>query len=346
MQAAQPDGALKRFTLVAAEACGGFRLARFVSRRGLLVLTYHRVSEAHERKRRRPPDTVYADEFDRQVGYLKRHCHIVRGLELREFITNKVPLPPNSVLITFDDGYRNNYKTAFPILRRHDATALFFISTGFIDEPASHLWLERLDAALDGWPESALAQWLTERRQVPAQRQIRDAVRHWLKHTPADARNAAVAELRESAPQPVAQLDDDTLPMSWDQVREMAAARMTFGGHTVSHQILAATSVDRARTEVQQCRYRIESELQTSCWSFSYPNGEPDDFRNEDKESLREAGYLCAFTQVDGVVTTASDRYALPRVPVPDSGDFRVFQSRASGLYSNAKAFALSIAGR
>lgn len=328
---------VKSVGLTLADYCGGFRFGRYATRDQLLVLTYHRVLPTQARGRGpRPPDTVYADEFEAQISYLRRFHHIVTGTTLLQFVRGNQPLPPNSVLITFDDGYRNNYLCAFPVLKKHEASALFFIATGFLDDPETHIWFDRLDAALAAWPARSLDQWIG-RRLLQITPRTASALRRWLKYSPAETRNEAVSELERSAPGPRPTLDEDTKPLLWTQAREMAAAGMTFGGHTMSHQILAGTSVGKARDEVVRCRRVIENQLQIACWSFSYPNGEREDFRDEDKDSLREAGYLCAFTQIVGLIRPGhglGDPFALPRVPVPSNGNLRVFKSRASGLYA------------
>jgi peptidoglycan/xylan/chitin deacetylase (PgdA/CDA1 family) len=224
--------------------------------------------------------------------------------------------------------------SAFPVLTRHGASALFFIATDFLAEPETHIWFDRLDAALAGWPAASLDDWIGA-RLLPVTSRKASTLRRWLKYSPAEIRNDVVSELERLAPTAPATLYEDARPLLWTEVREMAAAGMTFGGHTASHQILAGTSVEKARNEVVRCRRTIENELQVSCWSFSYPNGEREDFREEDKRSVREAGFLCAFTQIVGLVHREGldDRFALPRVPVPSSGSLRVFKSRASGLH-------------
>jgi hypothetical protein len=79
-------------------------------------------------------------------------------------------------------------------------------------------------------------------------------------------------------------------------------------------------------------RRKIEEEIGKSCWLFGYPNGQRQDFRPEDEASVREAGYRCAFTQIPGAIGQHADPFRLPRIPVPDTGDIRIFRSHVSGL--------------
>jgi len=125
--------------------------------------------------------------------------------------------------------------------------------------------------------------------------------------------------------------------MSWDQVRSLAAAGMTIGSHTANHQILAAVSPAEANAELLLSRKRIEQETGQACWCFAYPNGELRDFRPSDERAARDAGYSCAFTQVEGVISNHSPRYALPRVPVPSTGDLKLFEAYVSGSHQFVK---------
>jgi peptidoglycan/xylan/chitin deacetylase (PgdA/CDA1 family) len=120
--------------------------------------------------------------------------------------------------------------------------------------------------------------------------------------------------------------------MSWGEVREMADAGMLIGAHTVTHQILAGASPEDVRHELAASRAAIEANVGRDCWCFSYPNGEAADFREVDRRLLQACGFECAFTQVPGFVDRRADRYALPRLAVPSTSNFRLFLTRVTGL--------------
>src|SRR3990167_7738441 len=117
----------KSATLTLLDA-GGFRLARRLSRRRPLVLTYHPRIPDSVPSGKRPENIILASEFEEQIAHIVRHHHVVSGAELRAHVCRGTTLPPNSVLLTFDDGYLNNYQYAFPILRRYGVPATFFLT--------------------------------------------------------------------------------------------------------------------------------------------------------------------------------------------------------------------------
>jgi len=311
-------------------AAGVFHLARRLARGRLLVLTYHHILPRPDR----PPDdravnVLYVDEFERHLAYLTRHCHVVSGDELRAHLRGQ-PLPPHAILITFDDGYRNNYEYAFPLLQRYGAPAVFFLTSGFIGDRSGRLWFDRLDAAIAAAP-AAVAAWLRAHTSFDVSL---DEFRRVAKRLSSSARDALVAGVEQAADSaeeaPFAK--ERVEPMSWDDVREMADAGMLIGAHTATHQILAGSARDEVVTELSTSRAAIQAQTGRECWCFSYPNGEAADARDADAALVKACGFECAFTQVPGFVDARANRYALPRLPIPSTANFGVFLTRASGL--------------
>lgn len=69
-------------------------------------------------------------EFEKQMRYLKANYNIVKLSEIKEFIFKKQDLPSRSVAITFDDGYEDFYKNAFPVLKKYKIPATIFVMAG------------------------------------------------------------------------------------------------------------------------------------------------------------------------------------------------------------------------
>ena len=311
---------------------GVFRLGRALCRRSLIVLTYHRVI-AKTPYDTRPSSSVFSCEFEEQIEYLVRRYHIAKGEEVRSLICEGGSLPSNSVLITFDDGYENNYTRAFPVLQRYGATATFFLTTGLIGRAQASLWFDDLDSLLSTNSIRPVIERL-KALGLPAGVENERGVRKWIKGLSRQPRENAIETLKKclgyAYPTNTAEITD---LMTWEQIREMSNAGMTFGSHTDSHQILASGTPEEMEHELLHSRLKIESETGRPCWAFAYPNGESGDFDGSHKVALKAAGYACAFTQIPGFVDASTEHYALPRIPIPDSGDIRVFASRVSGVH-------------
>ena len=328
----------RRAVLRAFRATGLFSLGRHLSRRALPVLTYHHVVEDRPGADAPLSDSVTVAQFRQQLSYLAAHYHILDGAGFCRFLDGQAVLPSNSVLITFDDGYRNNYELAARLLAEFGATALFFITSGFLDDQGGRLWFERVDQLLSAHPETTVQAWIRRRGLPPAVQNRRD-LRHWMKRQDRRERDALLAALETDLESSVAAAPrPETAPMTWDHVREMAAAGMTIGAHTDSHQILGVAAPETVHRELTRSRRRIEEETGRPCWSFSYPNGGRDDFGDRDVAAVEAAGFSCAFTQIPGFVSGRSTRYRLPRIPVPTQVDFDSFLSRLTGLHHTVES--------
>jgi peptidoglycan/xylan/chitin deacetylase (PgdA/CDA1 family) len=333
-EGAQPSRArrlAKALGLTALQGTGLVRLSDVLSCGRIRALTYHRVVERPQRAQsRRPSNTVYSDEFAAQMSFVARNYQVPSADDLRAIIEGRKAAPRGCVAITFDDGYENNLLHAVPILRRLGLHAIVFVTTNFIGKPTQSLWFDRLDALLAVVPCAEL---------VPRLRQLhrsfatvtKQTVRVHFKRTAAALQTRVLTELENVFRPPVPDRSA-AAPMSWDQVRETVAQGITIGSHTANHQILAAVSPDEALRELTISRERIEAEIQRPCWCFAYPNGTREDFRIEDEAAVAQAGYSCAFTQISGSFDAATPRYRLPRIPIPENGDLRVFRLHVSGL--------------
>ena len=325
-------GIAKTVTFCLLSSAGLFRLGRALSRRSLIVLTYHRVV-AKDQSGARPSNTLFNCDFEKQIEYLVSRYHITRGEEARLFLSGEGNLPTNSVLLTFDDGYENNYAQAFPVLQHYSATATFFLTTGLIGRNHASLWFDELDSLLSTNSISPVIECL-KAVGLPAGVENDSVVRKWIKGLPRQPRENAIETLKDRLGNAhFSRRADITDLMTWEQVREMANAGMTFGSHTESHQILASANAEEIEDELLNSRLKIEGETGRPCWAFAYPNGAVGDFEVSHIEALKAAGYACAFTQIPGFVGPGMDPYALPRIAVPDSGDIRVFASRVSGVH-------------
>ena len=278
--------------------------------RGLLALTYHRIGTPGDAPLDRAMWDATLEDFDTQVAFLARNFDIVGPADVS-------PRPAGRhVLVTFDDGYRDNYTHALPILRAHNATATFFLTTGFLDRPRlawwdEIAWMVRTSAAATAPTGSRSTATARPRRSSDPARSRQDA--------PGQQREDFIDRLGAgtgAGRAPAAAAAEQW--MTWRMARELLAAGMTVGGHTVSHPILARLDEDAQRAEVVACRARLEAELGIPMRWFSYPNGDGGSFDARTRAIVAEAGVELAFAFHAGFVrrSDAWDPYALPRIAV------------------------------
>jgi peptidoglycan/xylan/chitin deacetylase (PgdA/CDA1 family) len=288
--------------------------------RGLLVLNYHRIGDAS----RTPFDagvfSATAAEFDQQLAWLQRNADVVGLPDLQDVFRS-----PNrrAVLLTFDDGYRDNYELALPLLQKHRLPAAFFITTGFIDDRTIAWWDEiawMVKSAghhrLPSRPEFAnldVSQWAAGKSD--------DVIRRVLaayKSLPTAQASELLEELAEATGSGRCPRDDESTPwMNWGMIQEMHAAGHAIAGHTVTHPLLSRCSEEQQREEISNSKRRIEETLRAPIQGFSYPVGIPGSYTDVTARLVREAGYQWAFSFQGGYVDfsrSIPDAFRLPRV--------------------------------
>lgn len=335
-----------------AHAPGGRRpwLARTCRRAGLLplagrlrallrgdvrILAYHRVLDSAE-----PADFSFdvdlisasAEAFRGQMLHVRRHFVPMRFDELADLLDRGRRPPPGALLISFDDGYDDNYEIAFPILRELDLSAMFFVSTGHIDSgaPYAYDWLvhmlcstraERLDL-----PELRID--LPMPPDLHGRRELARRVLDRIKTLDAAGQHALIARLEREWGVPRASGHDRCRPMRWDDLRRMQRAGMEVGSHGIEHRMLSKLPAAEMEREVSGSKRTLERELGCRIDVLSYPVGGADAYDAEVIRAAREAGYRLACSyQVGTDAATAETRYCMRRIPVERTMDASWFEA-------------------
>lgn len=302
---------------------------------GVLCLNYHRIGSANGSPFDHGLWSADEEAFDFQVRFLKSYADIVRPEDLSEVRTRNAG---RFILITFDDGYRDNFTAAFPILKRNGVPATFFIGTGFLDSPKLPWWDEiawmiRTSAK----QKTAVPPWVPETipLDTPKSPHREEAVRIFLrafKAMPSTENAAYLTALSEAlgTGRYVEKIPNE-LWMTWDMVREMRANGMSFGGHTVSHPILSRMPHDQQFQEIVECGRRFEKELGEPMRWFSYPVGSANSFDARTRDSLKRAGVTFAFSYYGGYRTFGNwDDYDIRRVAIESYTSPALFKSIVS----------------
>lgn len=283
---------MKEAVLDALRASGVFAAIRTANRRKFLIVTYHRFSAAPA------PGKTSAAALSEQLQYLRAHYTIVPLPAIERHLTQGDPLPAAAAAITIDDGYRDAYEVAFPILRRYGAPATLFAATDFVDG-RDWLWTDKLryvETRLQGRKRLNAGLLNEELKRVPA----------------ADRAQRIAAIARENGVALPASPPADCQPMTWSQAREMDAAGVEIGSHTVTHPILPLMTSEQIARELRESRRRVEEELDRPVTSFCYPNGDHD---ARVRDEVERAGYRVAVTTRPGLNgADASDPLTLKRV--------------------------------
>lgn len=285
---------------------------------GVLVLNYHRVSNDEQSIFDRGLRSSAIDAFADQVRFCKRHFDVIAPGDLPDVLAHR---RGRYVLITFDDGYRDNYEVAFPIVKTMGVPATFFVATGFIDTPRVPWWDDIAWMVRSSRRRAAvLPRWFPE--PVPFDEPDRErAIRTLLRAYKAMSTDRTEAFLQDIEEAIGAERHDphacDHWWMTWDMLRDMQASGMTIGGHTVNHPVLARACRTIQQREIEGCSQRLARELGQPMRYFSYPVGGCGSFDAITRECLRQVGVQYAFSYYSGYRRFADwDDYDVLRVPV------------------------------
>lgn len=297
---------------------------RALRNRDLRILAYHRVMAAPD------PSTFDFDlelistspeRFRQQLLHIKQRFHPMRLGDVLQAIDAGKPLPANAVAVTFDDGYDDNYRIAFPILRELGIPATFFVSTGHIDSgrPFGYDWLVHM--ILRSTEVRLVLPELDIDVAMPTMRQERRAlathVLSNMKNIDDISQENLITRLEKKWHMPSAVTPQDCRPMNWTQLREMHAAGFEIGSHGVHHRMLSKLPLAEMEREIRGSKLTLDRELGSEATLMSYPVGGDRAFDDHVIKATREAGFRLACCYICGTnPQPLTNRYALYRLPV------------------------------
>ena len=276
----------------------------------ITVLTYHRVAplEAAEMLDEGVVD-VTPEQLEGQLTFVRRWFGVVSLDQLSAYARGCGSLPPNPVLVTFDDGYRDNHDVALPILLRHGVRATFFVATDYVEERRI-FWWDRVAHLLKRSARRRVAVEYPERLELPlhdaaarrksirqVQRIIKDRSGLDLARLMGDLERATGVVLDEATERRMA----DELVMTWEQVVALRRAGMDVQSHTCSHRVLQTLGPLELSHELRDSRKKLEDVLGEPVRAISYPVGKSLDAAPHVKRAVRDAGYQLGFSNANGI---------------------------------------------
>ena len=286
---------------------------------GVRILVYHRVGPS------RVDDgmTVSQMVFDAQLRYLAKHYSVVSLDQIAAILRGERPIRYGLIALTLDDGYRDNYTRAWPILARYGMPATIFVTVGPLDGEVS-LWTEEIREAL--WASSGetldlqAMGWGSWPLSTDAERlACLHAVKQRLKVLPDAERQKTNRDIIQRLGSRGKTAVQEQM-LTWDMVREMSKRGITIGAHTVSHKILTQIVPQEVDWEIRESKHRIEQRLGEPVRHFAYPNGTSADWDSKIQEVVKQAGFETACTTMRGTNTAKQDLYALRRLEITDAG--------------------------
>lgn len=298
---------------------------------GLAVYNYHRVGNPDQCQQNPALISATQENFEQQVRLLKQTSDVIRIDDLKDVLNSS---RGRYSLITFDDGYEDNYSLAFPVLKQAGVSATFFLTSGFLDRKATAWW----DDIYLMFKYTGRQDWnsLTDLvagdmpHDVPqySREQIADLMIRYYWSLPQEQANTFLEQLSQFTGVFPQKASPGTQWMTWDMARLMRDGGMDFGAHTVSHPILTRINKDQLASEIQKSKSRIETELNLSIRTLSYPVGLMDCFNDQVIETLQANGIDFGFSFYGGTQPLGEyNSYDIPRMGVSPDINLKLFQA-------------------
>ena len=298
-----------------------------------MILYYHRVIDFSKVPFSR--SSFYFEEigvpvevFEKQMRYLAKNHNIVSLEELARALNDGGRIPPNAVVVTFDDGYEDNYVYAYPILHKYNIPATIFVIAGYV-RSGRILWWDKLREVIDransnvfrkiDLPEGIYPQPIRRelfRLKLSTQEDKKSAYRKLtslMKNFDPEQCSVMVDDLAQRIGYRMEDLPSKYSLLSWGQVNETMEDGISIGSHTVTHPDLTVCPYEKLKEEIEASKKLIEEMIGQPVSLFAYPSGR---FNDLAKQITKGSDYIMACSTEDTLLNTDKDLFELKRVGV------------------------------
>ena len=299
----------------------------------LPILAYHRIKNINSSTGN--PSLVSASiaDFKWQMQYIKESYTPISFETLDRCLSGLLPWPNKPVIITFDDGFGDNYHNAYPILKKLNIPATFFISVDYIDSN-KQFWFEGLYKTLKSAPEG---HYKIDKNEfsftLTNSKKERDTVIQLLFKQLAtvenDQRELIVEQIFKLFKRHDTVSNQNDTPLTSEQIIEMSANGMEFGSHSMSHPFLNRLNIENLNLELKSSKEAIEKLTQKKCLSIAYPNGKKDNVNDDIYHAVEQANYHFGCLYSGGVNHTEKlQPFELNRIAVEHTIGHAYFKMR------------------
>jgi len=292
---------------------------------------------------------IRPEVFRQQLRLLKARYHVIHPEDFRAWVEQGKALPSRAVLVTCDDGLLNTLTDMLPVLQSERVSCLFFVTGVSSGDDPGMLWYEELYHLMRVKPLNGADSQLPQEEGSESASSENFQERWWstvrkASRLDAGARAEWMGLVRNHCG-PTQAFDSD--PKSeksasekrWrllksGELQRLSDAGMSIGAHTTSHPILSLCSEEEARREIQESKTGLERALGRPVWAFAYPFGNPATMGEREMRLAREAGFACAFLNVEHWGVRRSNLFALPRIHVTSQTTLPEFAAHLSGLHA------------
>jgi peptidoglycan/xylan/chitin deacetylase (PgdA/CDA1 family) len=289
---------------------------------------------------------VTAEMFGRQLQLLKKKYNVISPEQFSRWLDAQDEVPPHAILLTCDDGLQNTLEM-LPILADEGLSCLFFVTGGSLENSGAMLWHEELYLMFLDAAETFTLDFVELGGAMHAagrhgKRLLWAELLKKLSRYGVSTRDKFLADIRDqlglSSDWRSSLLQDSAAAQRFVQLdlaglRQLLAAGMTIGAHTMSHPVLCDAPQEIASSEIGESRLALEQALGQRVWAFAYPFGDSNAVSLRELGMAEAAGFRCAFLNAAGGFRPDFPRFAIPRVHVTHDMGLSEFEAHVCGFY-------------
>lgn len=293
---------------------------------GLAIFLFHGVIEKeHYVVRNYTGKHLEAVFFYELMRTLKKRGNPLSMDEVVEHYNTGRPFLPRSFAVTFDDGFENNYSVAAPILKDLGIPAIFYVTTGFVENNLMP-WIDRIEHCLENTLEGSLIFPWTQTAQLfrtaDEKKRLLEDIRFYVKRDASIDVAALVSSVFSQCSLQEIRHNDGPLDlkMDWDEVRTLSKdSNFIIGGHTHTHKILSFLNRHELDAEIKTSIEMLKQKAGINVRHYSYPEGLQHCYSDEVIAVLKHYGIVCCPSAEEGInylVNSTDDLFHLKRISV------------------------------
>jgi len=297
--------------------------SKYLSKDSLAIFLFHGVIEKNCYSIRNYINKhLEKDYFYKILKELKKFGNPISMDELVDLEYKKKSYPSKSFIITFDDGFENNYSIAAPILKHLKIPAIFYITTAWVENNIMG-WADRIEYCFENTKEASISfPWDNKKyhfRSRDEKISLLNYIRSYLKSHSDINHDTVVSDIFYQCKIPEIFSNDDLLDLklNWNQISELNEDDLfLIGGHSHQHAILSFLDQFKLDEEIKTSINLLELNSKINVRHYSYPEGQENHYSNEVINSLKKRGIVCCPTACEGINKPGDDLFLLKRINV------------------------------
>lgn len=287
-----------------------------------IILMYHKVKK---------------EQFEKQINYLNTHYNLISLNNLITKLKSKKKFKPNTVVITFDDGYLVNFKDNYPILKKYDLPATIFLVTGLVGTKNKAWWDMLRYSILNTHLNNYIFKFENNIIHFDLSTDVSknsslDTLHKVFSTFNYNDRKKALEQLYGDLEIDISKFNEiDSEFMNWSQIKNMSKNKIDFGSHTVTHPFLSNLPIYERIVELTDSKNTILKKLKKKQIPFCYPSG---DMNKKIKNQVKKVGYSSACSISKGNITPKSDLFSLERIGVNINDNTAIFALKLTGIWN------------